>query len=96
MLDLELVSQNPPGILAESGIPISKIQTICYYITVCIRNNVFISDIYFSVILRNYSSVYIEAGVARAVALGGTGPVCALGTLYFSGDVREAFAKLNQ
>ena len=38
----------------------------------------------------------IEAGVARAVALGGTGPVCALGTLYFSGDVREAFAKLNQ
>ena len=30
----------------------------------------------------------IEAGVARAVALGGTGPVCALGTLYFSGDVR--------
>ena len=34
--------------------------------------------------------------VARAVALGGTGPVCALGTLYFSGDVREAFAKLNQ
>jgi dihydrofolate synthase/folylpolyglutamate synthase len=38
----------------------------------------------------------IEAGVARAVALGGTGPVCALGTLYFSGDVRKAFAKLNQ
>ena len=24
--------------------------------------------------------------------LGGTGPVCALGTLYFSGDVRQAFA----
>ena len=36
----------------------------------------------------------IEAGVARAVELGGKGPVCALGTLYFSGDVREAFAKL--
>jgi len=36
----------------------------------------------------------IEAGVARAVQLGGDGPVCALGTLYFSGDVREAFAKL--
>ena len=36
----------------------------------------------------------IEAGVARAVALGGEGPVCALGTLYFSGDVRKAFAEL--
>ena len=36
----------------------------------------------------------IEAGVARAVELGGDGPVCALGTLYFSGDVRTAFAKL--
>ena len=35
-----------------------------------------------------------EAGVARAVALGGQGPVCALGTLYFSGDVRRAFAEL--
>ena len=35
----------------------------------------------------------IEAGVARAVELGGTGPVCALGTLYFSGEVREAFRK---
>ena len=34
----------------------------------------------------------IEAGVARAMELGGTGPVCALGTLYFSGDVRQAFA----
>ena len=33
-----------------------------------------------------------EAGVARAMELGGTGPVCALGTLYFSGDVRQAFA----
>ena len=37
----------------------------------------------------------IEAGVARAVALGGTGPVCALGTLYFSGEVRTAFRKLQ-
>ena len=37
----------------------------------------------------------IEAGVARAVELGGEGPVCALGTLYFSGDVRQAFARLN-
>ena len=37
----------------------------------------------------------IEAGVARAEELGGEGPVCALGTLYFSGDVRQAFAHLN-
>ena len=37
----------------------------------------------------------IEAGVARAQELGGEGPVCALGTLYFSGDVRQAFASLN-
>ena len=37
----------------------------------------------------------IEAGVARAEELGGEGPVCALGTLYFSGDVRQAFAKMN-
>ena len=36
----------------------------------------------------------IQAGVARAVELGGEGPVCALGTLYFSGDVRKAFAEL--
>ena len=36
----------------------------------------------------------IEAGVARAEELGGEGPVCALGTLYFSGDVRKAFAEL--
>ena len=35
----------------------------------------------------------IEAGVARAMALGGSGPVCALGTLYFSGEVRTAFAQ---
>lgn len=33
----------------------------------------------------------IAEGVARAVQLGGNGPVCALGTLYFSGEVREAF-----
>ena len=37
----------------------------------------------------------IEEGVARAVELGGQGPVCALGTLYFSGEVREAFQKLT-
>jgi dihydrofolate synthase/folylpolyglutamate synthase len=35
----------------------------------------------------------IESGVARAVQLAGETPVCALGTLYFSGDVRQAFAK---
>ena len=40
------------------------------------------------------SAPSIEAGVARAVELGGTGPVCALGTLYFSGEVREAFRKI--
>ena len=38
----------------------------------------------------------IETGVARAEELGGEGPVCALGTLYFSGDVRQAFAKINK
>ena len=38
----------------------------------------------------------IEAGVARAVTLGGDGPVCALGTLYFSGDVRKAFRELTE
>lgn len=33
----------------------------------------------------------IPAGVERALALAGeTGPVCALGTLYFSADVRQA------
>ena len=37
----------------------------------------------------------IPAGVARAVELGDDGPVCALGTLYFSGDVRQAFARLT-
>lgn len=37
----------------------------------------------------------IEAGVARALELGGDGPVCALGTLYFSGDVRQVFEKLT-
>lgn len=37
----------------------------------------------------------IEAGVARAAELGGSGPVCALGTLYFSGDVRQAFNALT-
>ena len=37
----------------------------------------------------------IEAGVARALELGGSGPVCALGTLYFSGDVRTAFRALT-
>ena len=38
----------------------------------------------------------IEAGVARALELGGKGPVCALGTLYFSGDVRQAFEALTR
>ena len=38
----------------------------------------------------------IEAGVARAVELGGSGPVCALGTLYFSGEVRRAFEQLQK
>ena len=38
----------------------------------------------------------IEEGVRRAVELGGSGPVCALGTLYFSGDVRRAFAELQK
>lgn len=36
----------------------------------------------------------IEAGVALAVEAAGEGPVCALGTLYFSGDVRRAFTDL--
>ncbi len=39
------------------------------------------------------SAPSIDAGVARALELGGDGPVCALGTLYFSGDVRQAFEK---
>ena len=43
---------------------------------------------------RAEAAAAIEAGVARAVELGGEGPVCALGTLYFSGDVRNAFAEL--
>ena len=43
---------------------------------------------------RAETAASIEAGVARAVELGGEGPVCALGTLYFSGDVRKAFAEL--
>ncbi len=38
----------------------------------------------------------IEAGVARAEELGGEGPVCALGTLYFSGDVRQAFCRADK
>ena len=38
----------------------------------------------------------IEAGVARALELGGKDPVCALGTLYFSGDVRQAFEALTR
>ena len=36
----------------------------------------------------------IPEGVALAVQLAGDGPVCALGTLYFSGDVRHAFQAL--
>ena len=38
----------------------------------------------------------IREGVARALELGGNGPVCALGTLYFSGDVRQAFETLTR
>lgn len=37
----------------------------------------------------------IPSGLARALALGGDGPVCALGTLYFSGDVRRAFEEME-
>ena len=44
---------------------------------------------------RAEAAADIPAGVARAVELGGNGPVCALGTLYFSGDVRQAFARLT-
>ena len=44
---------------------------------------------------RAEAAADIPAGVARAVELGGNGPVCALGTLYFSGDVRQAFAQLT-
>ena len=44
---------------------------------------------------RAEAAADIPAGVARAVELGGDGPVCALGTLYFSGDVRQAFARLT-
>ena len=35
-------------------------------------------------------------GVRRAIALAGEGPVCALGTLYFSGEVRQAFKEVNR
>ena len=38
---------------------------------------------------------WLAENAARAVELGGDGPVCALGTLYFSGDVRQAFARLT-
>lgn len=37
----------------------------------------------------------IPAGVARVIELAGEGPVCALGTLYFSGEVRQAFSALG-
>ena len=40
------------------------------------------------------TSGWAREEVARAVELGGEGPVCALGTLYFSGDVRKAFEEL--
>jgi dihydrofolate synthase/folylpolyglutamate synthase len=42
------------------------------------------------------AALSIEAGVQRAIELAGTGPVCALGTLYFSGDVRHAFTALAE
>ena len=38
----------------------------------------------------------IPEGVRRAIALAGKGPVCALGTLYFSGEVRQAFEEVNR
>lgn len=38
----------------------------------------------------------ISEGVRRAIALAGEGPVCALGTLYFSGEVRQAFKEVNR
>ena len=38
----------------------------------------------------------IPEGVRRAIALAGEGPVCALGTLYFSGEVRQAFKEVNR
>ncbi|HIV50681.1 MAG TPA: bifunctional folylpolyglutamate synthase/dihydrofolate synthase [Candidatus Faecalibacterium intestinipullorum] len=38
----------------------------------------------------------IPEGVCRAIALAGEGPVCALGTLYFSGEVRQAFKEVNR
>ena len=44
---------------------------------------------------RDYNGAGMDI-IARAVELGGDGPVCALGTLYFSGDVRQAFAKINK
>ena len=37
----------------------------------------------------------IPEGVARALELAGAGPVCALGTLYFSADVRNALENLR-
>lgn len=43
---------------------------------------------------RAQAAASIPEGVARAVELAGEGPVCALGTLYFSGDVRRAFQQL--
>ena len=44
--------------------------------------------------LLEVKNLGISFGGLRAVELGGKGPVCALGTLYFSGDVRKAFAEL--
>ncbi|MBU3820421.1 MAG: hypothetical protein H9864_08680, partial [Candidatus Faecalibacterium intestinavium] len=38
----------------------------------------------------------IPEGVRQAVEWAGEGPVCALGTLYFSGEVRQAFKELSK
>ena len=37
----------------------------------------------------------VPAALERTLALAGEGPACALGTLYFSGEVRQAFARLT-
>ncbi len=38
----------------------------------------------------------IELGVKRAIELAGKGPVCALGSLYFSAEVKKAFLSLKR
>ena len=46
--------------------------------------------------LKAEAAQSIPEGVRRAVELAQGGPVCALGTLYFSKDVRDAFHELEQ